>query len=66
MQRLTASIPMVVSIANVKLDMKVRVPIAGTSMNVRKDSTTAAQIAPVSTMQVTSLVSAMMDTRVMV
>jgi len=65
MSWLTASILMVDSIASVKMGMKVQVPIAVTSTNVQEDLITAAQMAHVSTPQVTSLVNAMMDTQVM-
>ena len=65
MSWLTASIVMVDSIASVKMDMKVQVPIAVTSTNVQEDLIIAAQMVHVSTTQVTSLVNAMMDTQVM-
>ena len=65
MSWLTASIVMVDSIASVKMDMKVQVPIAVTSTNVQEDLITAAQMVHVSITQVTSLVNAMMDTQVM-
>ena len=61
-----ASILMVDLIVNAKLDMKVQVPIAVISMNVQEVYITAAQMAHVSTVQVTSLVNVIMDTEVMV
>ena len=61
-----ASILMVDLIVNAKLDMKVQVPIAVISMNVQEVYITAAQMAHVSTVQVTSLVNVIMDTEAMV